>query len=124
MLWFAPRKPGTGWSKLNKERVERLIAAGRMASAGLEKVRAAQRDGSWSALDEVEALQIPADLLLLSALESNPTTKGYFDAFPRSVKRAILEWISNAKKTETPQKRVEETVHLAAKNIRANQWRQ
>jgi uncharacterized protein YdeI (YjbR/CyaY-like superfamily) len=39
MLWFAPRKPGTGWSKLNKERVERLTAEGRMAPAGLEKLK-------------------------------------------------------------------------------------
>lgn len=47
MLYFAPRKPGGGWSKPNKERIERLISEGRMALAGLTKVEAAQRDGSW-----------------------------------------------------------------------------
>ena len=48
----------------------------------------------------------------------------YFDAFPRSVKRAILEWIASAKRTETRANRIEETVTKAEKNIRANQWRQ
>ena len=62
MLWFAPRKAGSGWSKPNKECIERLIKAGLMAPAGLAKVEAARKDGSWNALDAVEALEIPPDL--------------------------------------------------------------
>ena len=122
MLWFAPRKRGTGWSKPNKERVEKLIETGQMRPAGLAKVEAAKQDGSWTALDAVEALEIPADLD--SALAANPVAREYFDAFPRSVKRGILEWIVNAKKPETRAKRIDETVTRAARNIRANQWRQ
>ncbi|MBL8046726.1 MAG: YdeI/OmpD-associated family protein [Anaerolineales bacterium] len=122
MLWFAPRKPGPGWSKPNKERVEKMLKAGGMAPAGLAKVEAAKKDGSWAALDAVEALEIPPDLG--KALKANKKAKDYFEAFPRSVKRGILEWILNAKKPETRAKRVEETVRLAEKNIRANQWRQ
>ncbi len=122
MLWFAPRKAGAGWSKLNKARVERLSAAGLMAPAGLAKVEAAKKDGSWNALDRIEALQVPPDLA--RALKANQTARQYFGAFPRSVKRAILEWIAAAKKPETRAKRIEETVASAAKNIRANQWRQ
>jgi uncharacterized protein YdeI (YjbR/CyaY-like superfamily) len=122
MVWFSPRKPGTGWSKINKERVERLLEAGQIAPAGLEKVEAAKLDGSWSALDEVEALIIPIDLQ--EALEANPPANQYFETFPRSVKRAILEWIAHAKKPETRAKRIDETARLAAENKRANQWRQ
>jgi uncharacterized protein YdeI (YjbR/CyaY-like superfamily) len=122
MLWFAPRKAKTNWSKLNKDRVEKLIKAGRMAPAGLAKVEAAKKDGSWNALDGVEALEIPPDLA--KALSKNKTAKEYFDAFPRSVKRGILEWILNAKRPETRAKRIDETVTLAEKNVRANQWRQ
>ena len=122
MLWFAPRKAGTGWSKLNKERVEKLIESGLMAPAGLDKVEAAKKDGSWNALDAVEALEIPPDLA--KAFSNNKTAKEYFDAFPRSVKRTILEWIMNVKKPETRAKRIEETVSKAEQNIRANQWRQ
>jgi uncharacterized protein YdeI (YjbR/CyaY-like superfamily) len=62
MLWFAPRKPRTGWSKLNKQRIERLTASGLMAPAGLAKVEIARQDGSWNALDAVDALEIPPDL--------------------------------------------------------------
>lgn len=121
LLWFAPRKPGTGWSKPNKERVEKLLAAGLMAPSGLAKVEAAKADGTWTALDSIEALEVPADLA--AALASYPTAMAYFDAFPRSVKRGVLEWISTAKTAQTRAKRVEETARLAAENQRANQWR-
>jgi uncharacterized protein YdeI (YjbR/CyaY-like superfamily) len=121
LLWFAPRKSGTGWSKLNKERVERLIAQGFMMPAGLMKVEAAQQDGSWTALDAIEALEIPQDLE--QALTAYESAKQNFEAFPRSVKRGILEWIISAKRPETRAKRIEETAQLAAQNLRANQWR-
>ena len=122
MLWFAPRKPGTGWSRPNKDRVERLVAAGLMAPAGLAKVEAAKKDGSWVSLDPVEALAVPPDLQ--AELAASETAQQYFDAFPRSVKRGRLEWIASAWKPETRSKRVAETARLAADNIRANQWRQ
>jgi uncharacterized protein YdeI (YjbR/CyaY-like superfamily) len=120
MLWFTARKRGTGWSKPNKERVERLIAAGLMTEAGMVKITAAQHDGSWNALDAVEALEIPLDLA--AALAGYPSAQANFEAFPRSVKRSILEWIASAKTPATRAKRVEETARLAADNIRANQW--
>jgi uncharacterized protein YdeI (YjbR/CyaY-like superfamily) len=121
MLWFAPRKSGTGWSKPNKERVERLMAARLMAPAGLAKVEAAKQDGSWAALDAIEALEIPDDLA--TAFTLHPGSAENFEAFPRSAKRGILEWIATAKKPETRAKRIAETAELAARNERANQWR-
>ncbi|MEN9936240.1 MAG: hypothetical protein RLZZ387_2819 [Chloroflexota bacterium] len=121
MLWFAPRKGGAGWSRPNKEQVERLLAAGLMAPAGLAKVEAAQSDGSWSLLDAVEALEIPPDLA--AALDSYPDARAQFEAFPRSARRGILEWIAQAKTAKTRTRRVEETARLAQENQRANQWR-
>jgi uncharacterized protein YdeI (YjbR/CyaY-like superfamily) len=79
MLWMAPRKSGSGWSRLNKERVSKMIASGGMTPAGLEKVVAAKQDGSWKALDAVEALEIPADLE--AAFGSYSNAKTHFDAF-------------------------------------------
>src|SRR5512139_3143474 len=79
MLWFAPRKAGTGWSKLNKSRVEKLTAAGLMTPAGLSKIEAAKQDGSWNALDKIEELEIPPDLA--QALAANKTAQTYFDGF-------------------------------------------
>jgi uncharacterized protein YdeI (YjbR/CyaY-like superfamily) len=122
MLWFAPRKSGSNWSASNKERVERLAAAGLMTPAGMAKIEAAKEDGSWNALDSVEALEVPPDLE--AALRFYSEAKQNFEAFPRSVKRGILEWIVNAKRPETRAKRIEETARLAQDNIRANQWRQ
>ncbi|MBC8102222.1 MAG: YdeI/OmpD-associated family protein [Cytophagales bacterium] len=121
LLWFAPRKAGTGWSKPNKERVERLITMGLMTKAGLARVEAAKRDGSWNALDGVEALEIPPDLQ--EALAASEPALENFQAFPRSAQRGILEWILTAKRPETRRKRIEETARLAAQNERANQWR-
>lgn len=121
MLWLAPRKSGSGWSKLNKERVEKLIAAEQMTPAGMAKIEAAKQDGSWSALDEIEALVIPDDLE--AAFATYDAARQNFDAFPRSAKRGILEWIANAKRPATRAKRIEETARLAQENIRANQWR-
>jgi uncharacterized protein YdeI (YjbR/CyaY-like superfamily) len=121
MLWLAPRKKGSAWSKPNKTRVATLTAAGLMHAAGLAKVAAAQKDGSWTKLDAVEALELPSDLV--AALAANGEAARHFDAFPRSVKRGILEWIAQAKTPPTRLKRVTETATLAAKNVRANQWR-
>ncbi len=121
LLWFAPRKGRSGWSRPNKERVERLIAAGLMTPAGLAKIEAAQADGSWSLLDAVENLEIPPDLA--EALAAYPAASENFNAFPPSARRGILEWIVQAKTPGTRAKRVAETARLAQENQRANQWR-
>ncbi len=120
MLWFAPRKARSGWSAPNKRRIGKLVAAGRMAAAGLARVAAAKRDGSWSSLDAVEALRVPPDLF--RALSALPGAKANFQSFPRSAKRGILEWIAIAKKAVTRAKRIAETARLAGRNVRANQW--
>jgi uncharacterized protein YdeI (YjbR/CyaY-like superfamily) len=122
MLLIAPRKPTSNWSKLNKDRVERMIAAGLMMAAGMALVEAAKQNGAWTALDRVEELTVPDDLI--AALGQFPSATAYFKAFPKSAKRGILEWILNAKTDATRQKRIEETARLANENIRANQWRQ
>ncbi len=121
MLWFSPRKSGSAWAKTNKARVENLIAQGLMTPAGLTKIEAAKQDGSWNRLDAVDALEIPPDLE--KALATYPNAKQHFEAFPRSIKRGILEWITSAKRPETRAKRIEETARLAEENVRANQGR-
>jgi uncharacterized protein YdeI (YjbR/CyaY-like superfamily) len=120
MLWLAPRKAGTGWSAPNKMRVARLVEVGLMHAAGRAKVEAAQRDGSWTKLDAVERGEVPPDLA--AALQQRPPAAQHFEAFPRSARRGILEWIEQAKKPETRARRVEETARLAQHNQRANQW--
>jgi uncharacterized protein YdeI (YjbR/CyaY-like superfamily) len=122
MLLLAPRKPKSAWSRLNKERAERLIAEGRMHAAGLAVIEAAKASGTWTKLGQIEELKVPDDLA--KELARNRKAREFFEAFPRSVKRGILEWIIQARKPETRARRVADTVRLAADNKRANQWRQ
>jgi uncharacterized protein YdeI (YjbR/CyaY-like superfamily) len=121
MLLITPRKPASKWSRVNKERVERLTAAGLMAPAGQAVVDAARESGTWTALDDVENLVEPDDLR--AALDADPEARRQWDGFPRSARRGILEWLLNAKTAPTRAKRVEETARLAARGERANQWR-
>lgn len=121
MLLLSPRKPGSAWSKVNKERVERMMSAGKIHPAGLRKIEQSKADGSWTFLDDVEALVVPDDLAV--ALAEYEEARENFDAFPRSAKRGILEWIKQAKRSETRIKRIQETAELASRNIRANQYR-
>lgn len=121
MLLCTPRKPTSKWSALNKRRVERMTAAGRMSARGQAVVERARRDGTWTALDAVEALEVPPDLA--AAFEAHPGARAHWDAFPPSVRRGILEWIVSAKRPATRDKRVATTAEQAARNERANQWR-
>jgi uncharacterized protein YdeI (YjbR/CyaY-like superfamily) len=115
---FTPRRPGSAWSRSNKERVERLERDGRMTPAGRALVEAAKRDGSWTKLDAIENLEIPPDLA--EALAANPEAEENFVAFSASSRRHILGWIASAKRPETRAKRIAETARLAAENVKAN----
>jgi uncharacterized protein YdeI (YjbR/CyaY-like superfamily) len=111
---FMPRKTKSAWSKSNKERVERLIAQKLMAPAGLDKIDAAKRDGSWTTFDSVEALTIPPDFK--KALAANKKARDNFRAFTDGKKKALLYLIHGAKLPETRRKRILKAVALAAAN--------
>ena len=106
-LLFTPRKPGSIWARTNKARVEKLIREGLMTPAGLAKVEAAKKDGSWNRLDAVEDLVAPEDLR--KALADESAEKGY-EAFNDSVKKQILWWIASAKTPQTRLRRIRQAV--------------
>ncbi|MEI8145931.1 MAG: YdeI/OmpD-associated family protein [Alphaproteobacteria bacterium] len=118
MLLLSPRKAKSAWSAVNKRRVEALEAKGLMHPAGRALIDAAKREGTWSLLDEVEALTLPE--ALRQAFAADRRAAFYFEAFPHSSKRGILEWIAQAKTEATRAKRIEKTVTLARDNIKAN----
>jgi uncharacterized protein YdeI (YjbR/CyaY-like superfamily) len=118
MLLLSPRKPGSPWSKLNKQRIARLIKAGLMTPAGQAAIDRAKADGSWSIYDEAETLQDPPDLT--AALAKSTKARAAWQAFSPSSRRGILWWIISAKRAETRAKRIAETARLAALGIRAN----
>jgi uncharacterized protein YdeI (YjbR/CyaY-like superfamily) len=118
--FFSRRKPKSVWSLVNKKKVETLLQQGLIAPAGLAVIETAQKNGSWTALDTVDALIIPVEMKAL--LRKNKKAAVNFHAFPPSAKKGILQWIQGAKTTATKMKRITETVTLAAQNIRANQY--
>jgi uncharacterized protein YdeI (YjbR/CyaY-like superfamily) len=111
LLRFSPRKRGSGWARSNKLRIEQLMREGLMTEAGLARIEEAKQDGSWTMLDAVEDLVVPDDLA--AALAAHPGAREHWDGFPRSVRRAALEWIVLAKRPETRARRVAETARQA-----------
>ena len=119
LLLLTPRNPKSGWSRTNKERVERLERDGLMTDAGRRAIDVAKENGAWTLLDRAEALELPADLA--AAFAANPNAKRNYEVFPPGARKQIIAWVDIAKRPETRAKRVADTVRLAAQNVRANQ---
>jgi uncharacterized protein YdeI (YjbR/CyaY-like superfamily) len=116
-LYFAPRKPRSVWAATNKARIERLIAAGKMAPAGLAAIERAKANSSWETLDGPERLEVPADLA--AAFDSRPPAADQFAAFPASARKMMLGWIAMAQRPETRAARISEVAAAASRNERA-----
>jgi len=116
-LYFAPRKPRSVWAASNKARVERLVAEGRMAPAGLAAVERARANGAWDVLDAADRLVVPDDLV--AALEMRPPAAANFAAFTPSTRKMLLSWIAVARRPETRSKRIAEIAEAAARNEHA-----
>jgi uncharacterized protein YdeI (YjbR/CyaY-like superfamily) len=118
MQRFTPRKPKSGWSSLNKQRIERMVELSLMTAAGFEKIEIAKKNGSWESLDKVYApadqLQIPDDLA--KAFFKNKKAKTNFENFPLFTRRQFLYWINTAKRKETRKARIKQTVLMSAAN--------
>lgn len=120
MQFFSRRKLNGTWSKVNKEKIEKLIDKGLMTKAGFEIIETAKNNGSWSILDDVEELKIPRDLK--KELNNRTGSKKYFLSLSKSVRKAILQWVTLAKRPETRQKRIDEIATLAARKTRPKQF--
>ena len=115
--WFAPRRSRSGWARSNKQRMARLTAAGLMLPAGLAAIEEAKRNGTWTLLDDVENLVVPDDLA--AALKERPPARERWDAFPPSARRAMLQWVVEARRPETRVGRVTQVAEKAERNERA-----
>jgi uncharacterized protein YdeI (YjbR/CyaY-like superfamily) len=108
---FTPRKPRSRWSKINREKTERLIAEGRMQPAGLSEVEAARADGRWDAAYEGQATAaVPPDLA--RELDLNPVAKEFFATLSSVNRYAILYRIQDAKRPQTRADRIEKYVAM------------
>jgi uncharacterized protein YdeI (YjbR/CyaY-like superfamily) len=110
--FFSRRKPTSGWSRVNKEKIARLITAGSMMPAGLASIETAQQNGTWALLDEVEELRLPADLVL--AFAQQPAAKSHFLGLSRTTKRTLLLGLILAKRPATRQQRIAAILGLSS----------
>lgn len=117
-MWFSPRRRGSGWARSNKQRIERLEAAGLLAEPGRALIDAAKADGSWTMLDDVEDLVVPPDLA--DAFDAHPGARAHWDAFSRSARRAMLVWLVEAKRPTTRSDRVTRIAERAATGEKAH----
>jgi len=115
--YFCPRKPKSVWSKVNKDHIKELKKTGRMHKSGLAAIKIAKKNGSWSALDDVEKGVIPLDLK--AAFDKKPTAFNNYQNFTRGQRKSYLYWLNQAKREETRQKRIAEIVKLCGQNIKA-----
>lgn len=121
MQFFSKRKPKSVWSKLNKERIEKLQKDNLIMPAGWKMIEIAKENGNWNILDEAEAWIIPDDLE--EAFSNSPDAKEYFLGLSKSDKRNILQWLVLARRQETRQNRINEIVELAAQKLKPKQFR-
>ncbi|MFD2566192.1 YdeI/OmpD-associated family protein [Pseudotenacibaculum haliotis] len=112
--YFCPRKSKSVWSKLNKTYIEQLEKEGLMHESGLSKIEAAKKDGSWSALDDVENLVVPEDLQ--AAFDQNKTAFQNYQNFAPSYRKGYLYWLNQAKREATRLKRIQEIIQLCEAN--------
>ncbi|GAB5446665.1 YdeI/OmpD-associated family protein [Gymnodinialimonas sp.] len=115
---IAPRRATSAWSAVNKEIVARMRAEGRMTPAGEAKIAAAEANGMWTFLDDVERLEVPGDLA-----EALGAARAVWEAYPRSVKRGTLEWIKTAKTAPTRARRIDDVAQSAGAGLRPSIFR-
>jgi len=106
--FFSKRKPKSNWSRINKQKIEKLFAEGKMTAAGINSIEVAKENGSWTILDDIEALVIPPDLE--TELAAHSVANEFFQDLSKSIKKQILYWLDSAKREETRNKRLQTIV--------------
>jgi len=117
-LKFTPRKPKSIWSKLNKQRIDKLIEQKLITPAGLTKIEQAKKDGSWNSLNasdlHAENNSLPEELK--KAFSKNKKAMENFLAFPPGYRKRFLFWIDSAKTIETKVARIRQTILMSSAN--------
>ena len=115
---LTPRSRRSGWSRSNRERVERLTAEGLMTDAGRAVVADAQARGTWLSQEAAENLEEP--MALTAALDANARARAGWDAYPASLRRGLIWWVTSAKRDETRTRRIGRITGLAERGERPN----
>lgn len=112
---FTPRGARSIWSKINTQKAQELIDAGRMKPAGMRAIEKAREDGRWeAAYDSHSTSTVPPDLQ--AALDANPAAAAFFATLNSQNRYAILFRIQTAKRPETRAARIEKFVAMLARH--------
>ena len=118
---FTPRGSKSIWSKINTEKVERLIESGEMRPAGLKSIEAAKNDGRWdAAYASQKNISIPDDFH--SALDKNKKAKAFFETLKSAERYSFLFRIQTAKKAETRAKRIQQFIEMLERNEKFHEF--
>ena len=118
---FTPRAPKSIWSKINTEKVERLIKSGEMMPAGLKAIGAAKKHGRWdAAYASQKNISIPEDFQ--AALDRHQKAKDFFATLKSAERYSFLFRIQTAKKAETRAKRIQQFIEMLEKNEKFHEF--
>jgi uncharacterized protein YdeI (YjbR/CyaY-like superfamily) len=104
---FTPRKPTSRWSDINRKRWAELRAEGRLAAAGLAASPIGKESAGPRAIPELPAY-------VARAFKANPGAWAFFRRLPPGARRLYVGWIHLAKRPETRQRRIRESIALLA----------
>ena len=111
---FTPRRPKSGWSKINTQHAERLIKSGEMTPAGLKEVNAAKADGRWkTAYDSFGKAIVPDDFL--REVAKNKKAKAFFETLNKTNLYSIVYRLQTAKKPETRERWKRRIIQMLAR---------
>ena len=115
MQRFTPRRPGSNWSKINVEKVAKLVEDGRMRPAGLAAFerRSDERTGVYSFEREEEPLPDEYE----AELRANEAAARYFDGKPPWYRRAATHWVLSAKREDTRRRRLAQLIEDSANGL-------
>jgi uncharacterized protein YdeI (YjbR/CyaY-like superfamily) len=119
--YFSKRKAKSTWSKTNKDKVNYLQSENLIHEAGYEIIDIAKKNGSWTYLDEVDALVLPDDLN--NAFNEREGALEYYESLSKSSKKILLYWLLSAKRSETRHKRIVEIAESASRKLKPKQFR-
>jgi uncharacterized protein YdeI (YjbR/CyaY-like superfamily) len=114
--YFCHRRPKSVWSALNKKYILKLQKDNLMHESGLSKINIAKKDGSWTALDDVENLIIPKDLK--DAFNKNQIAYKNYEAFAKGYRKSYLYWLNQAKREATRKNRIEKIIYYCSNNLK------
>jgi|GEM_PF-3470738 len=108
---FSPRKLGSKWSKLNKERAQHMLKVGQMVPAGEKSIELAKKNGRWTEpVSARTSFSMPPELN--ERLKRNNKVETIFESLAPSYQRQYVAWIATAKRSETQKRRLDEAIEL------------